>query len=75
MALSKDVLGLALYEAANSFNDQEPPEDPEANRLEFWKTVADTIINHFKTTGVINVTVATTGTAAAQTGTGIGTIS
>lgn len=74
MALNKDVLGAALYNAAKDFNDKEPPEDVEANRLAYWKVIADEIIKHIKI-GQVSVTVATTGTAVAQTGTGTGTIS
>ena len=75
MPLNKDILGAALSAKANEFNDTEiTPEDLPTARLNFWKGVADEIINHLKTAGVINVTVATTGTAAAQTGTGTGTI-
>jgi hypothetical protein len=39
------------------------------------KVDAEQIINHFKAAGVVNVNVITTGTAAAQSGTGVGTIS
>ena len=40
-----------------------------------WLKIATDIIDHLKTMGVINVTVATTGSATAQTGTGVGKIS
>lgn len=77
MALSKDVLGQALYDSEKQFNDKDSTAvgDIEAARLAFWKVQADEIIKHFKTAGVISVTVATTGTASAHTGTGSGTIS
>jgi len=68
MALNKDTLGSALYNMAEAFNDQEvpaTPEDLQTRRQNFWKGVAEEIINHIKTSGVVN----TTGTAAAQTGT------
>ncbi|AYD48197.1 hypothetical protein [Arachidicoccus soli] len=73
MALDKDILGAALNVAANNYNDKNI-EDLEAARLNFWTSIADTIISHFKTNGEINTTVATTGTATAQTGTGTGII-
>ena len=69
MALNKDILGQALYEASNTFNDTDiDPADLEAKRLEWWTVLADTVINHFHTNGVIYVT--TAGTASAQSGTG-----
>lgn len=76
--LNKDVLGLALQTAANNYNDIEVDVTDaaavDAYRLNFWKVIAEQIINHFKTAGVVTVTVATTGTATAHTGTGSGTI-
>ncbi|MDE3185286.1 MAG: hypothetical protein KGM16_17880 [Bacteroidota bacterium] len=76
MALSKDILGQDLYTRAMAFNDVDiAPADLEAQRLAWWKTIAEGIINHFKTNGVISVNVSTTGTASAQTGSGTGTIS
>lgn len=45
-----------------------------ATSLAAFEALADAIITHLQMTAVINVTVATTGTAAAQTGTGSGTI-
>lgn len=75
MALSKDILGQALYDATTGFNDTDiDPADMEAQRLALWKVVADTVINHFKTLGVVSVAVVTTGTATNHTGTGTGTI-
>lgn len=66
MALSKDILGLALYDRAKELNDKPPDEigDMEEARLNFWKAIADEVINHIKVYGQVN----TTGTAAAQTG-------
>lgn len=71
--LDKDVLGQALYDSEKQFNDVDIT-DMEAARLSFWKVQADVIINHFKTAGVINVTVTTAGSATAQSGSGTGTI-
>lgn len=76
MALNKDVLGAALNAMAENFNEKDiAPENITAERLNFWKGVAEQIINHIKTAGVVNVNVTTTGTAAAQAGTGIGAMS
>lgn len=67
MALNKDVLGAALKAKADSYNNVAPenPADLETIRTEFWKGVAEEIINHIKTAGVVN----TTGSSSAQTGT------
>ncbi len=70
MALSKDILGLALYERAQALNDKPPDEigDLEQARKDFWEAIADEVISHFKTFAVIHVT--TAGTATAQSGFG-----
>jgi hypothetical protein len=74
--LDKTILGTDLYNRAAAFNDVDiAPEDLEARRLAWWETIADGVIQHLKTNGVIAVNVATTGTASAQAGTGTGTIS
>jgi hypothetical protein len=77
MALNKDILGTALYNRLNEFNnkDIDATGNMEAARLSFCKALADEVINHIKTAAVVNVTVSTTGTATAHTGTGTGTIS
>ena len=72
MALDKDILGQALSDKANEYNDKNIA-DINAARLEFWTGIADVVISHFKANGVINVNVTTTGMATAQTGTGTGT--
>lgn len=76
MALNKDILGTALYNTLDAFNDKDIDEtgDIEAARLAFCKALANEVINHIKSSGVVNVTVTTTGTAAAHTGTGVGAI-
>lgn len=73
MALNKDVLGAALKSMADDYNNI-AAENVETARTNFWKGVAEQIIEHIKTAGVVNVTVNTTGTAAAQTGTGVGSM-
>lgn len=69
MALNKDVLGVALKSAADAFNEQNiVPTDAAAlaeYRLNFWKAVAEAVINHFKTAGVVT----TFGNSVTQTGT------
>ena len=69
MALSADILGPQLKLAVQSVND------PVNNSDAVFRAMAAAIIDHFKTAGVVNTVVATTGTAAAQTGTGVGGIS
>ena len=54
MALNKDVLGLDLYTRANAWNEIDIA-DMEAARLAFWKSIADGIIEHFKSNGVLHV--------------------
>jgi hypothetical protein len=54
MALSKDVLGLALYNRASNYNDKEI-DDIDQARQDFWKGVAEEIINHFKSNATLNV--------------------
>jgi hypothetical protein len=53
MALSKDVLGAALYNRAQGFNDQE--ESLDQARRDFWKAVAEEIINHIKSNAMLTV--------------------
>ena len=66
MALSKDILGLDLYDRVTALNNKAPDEigNIEQARKDFWNTVAEGIINHIKVYGQVN----TTGTATAQTG-------
>ncbi len=77
MALNKDVLGANLYNAFTAFNNKTPAQlgDIEDARLAFCKALADEVIKHITTQGVVSVTVTTTGTATNHTGTGTGTIS
>jgi hypothetical protein len=57
MALNKDVLGTALYNQAKQWNEKTTDQlgDLENSRLEFWKAVADTIIQHLKTAAILKV--------------------
>ena len=64
MALNKDVLGFDLYTRANAYNEVDIT-NIEVARLEFWKNVADGIIEHFKTSG--ELLVPGTGLAAGST--------
>ncbi len=80
MALDKDILGQLLYNTRNVFSNRtyddliEEYETIEAVKLAACKAEAETIIDHFKTAGVVSVTVTTTGTETAHTGSGTGTI-
>lgn len=60
MAMNSATLGPAIASAVASLSEAE-----KANPAIIWTKVADEIIKHIQTTGVVN----TTGTAAAQTGT------
>lgn len=58
MALNKDILGQALYDATTSYNNTVfTPAELEAKRLAQWKAIAETIIDHFKNSAQINATV------------------
>jgi len=78
MALDKDILGQDLYNASLLYNDEEVDSEDEAAmeeyRLNFWKAIANKIIEHITASAEVSVNVTTTGTATAQTGTGTGTI-
>lgn len=54
MALNKDVLGTALFNRAQSFNDHDIA-DINAARQDFWKAVAEEIINHIKSSAMLTV--------------------
>jgi hypothetical protein len=69
MALNATVLGPALKTAVQSV------ADPINNSDEVFRKMAQAIIDHFISAGVVNTIVATTGTATAQSGTGVGGIS
>ena len=73
MALNKDLLGTALYNRAQSFNDQDINNIDQARR-DFWKAIAEEIVNHIKSNATL--TVPGTGLAAPPNGgpvTGIST--
>lgn len=54
MALNKDVLGAALFNRAQSFNDHDIENIDQARR-DFWKAIAEEIINHIKSSAMLNV--------------------
>jgi hypothetical protein len=54
MALNKDILGTALYTRAGNFNDKDI-ENIEQARQDFWKAIAEEIVNHIKTNATLNV--------------------
>jgi hypothetical protein len=55
MALNKDILGANLYAALTDFNDKDPATlgDLETARLAFCKAMADEVIKHITTAGVV----------------------
>lgn len=54
MALNKTTLGLDLKNRAEAFNETDIV-DLDAARLQFWTTIAEGIIEHFKNNGVLTV--------------------
>ena len=69
MAMSKDVLGLAI---ANRIIDADATDASKLDVQAFWKEIADMIISHIQDNATITVAsgikVSTTGTASAQKG-------
>jgi len=57
MALDKDILGQALYNALVDYNNKTSDVigDIETARLAFCKAMANEIINHFKTYSTLNI--------------------
>jgi len=54
MALNKDLLGAALYNKAQGYNDQDIDDIDQARR-DFWIAIAGEIINHLKSNATISV--------------------
>lgn len=71
MALNKAALKQAIKGLLEDLSTK--VDNPEQSREDFAERLS-TAIDTFVKTGTVNVTVATTGTAAAQTGTGTGGI-
>lgn len=67
MPLSKDVLGTAIASAVTALS-----VDDKTNLNLIWKAIANEVVNHIKTAGVVTIAagvpVATAGSASAQTG-------
>ena len=78
MAMSKDVLGLALAQVVIDAASTPPSGTQLANIKQFCTDVADAVITHIQTMAQVSpgIPVATAGGPAAQTGatTGPGTI-
>ena len=72
MALDKTTLEKSIETAFNNQSDKKV--DPAEARKAIAKDLANAF-NVFVKSGTVNTTVSTTGTAAAQTGTGTGSIS
>jgi len=74
MPLIASTLEADLNQLDDDFErDANINEDPKAARRRYNKRFAE-IVDAYIKTGTVKVTVATTGTAAAQTGTGTGNI-
>ena len=54
MALNKDLLGSALYNRAQSYNDQDIENIDQARR-DFWNAIAEEIVNHIKSNASLTV--------------------
>jgi hypothetical protein len=54
MALNKDVLGTALYNKAQNYNNINS-ENIEQTRLDFWKAIAEEIIKHIQSSATLTV--------------------
>jgi hypothetical protein len=54
MALNKDLLGAALYNRAQSFNDHDI-DNIDQTRRDFWKAIAEEIVNHIKSNAGVTV--------------------
>lgn len=64
MALNGDVLGTTIWAAIDALSSAQ-----QENTVEVWKAVANEIVDHFKTNGVVVVTGVTSGTASSGPGT------
>ena len=71
MAMSGTVLGAQI---ASIIADADASDDMKAQITSLWQDIASAIVSHIQTYGTVTVTVATTGSATAQSGTGSGTI-
>lgn len=71
--LAKTQLIVDILDAFDSVSNN-PSIDPATARTTIAQKLANAI-DTFVKSGTVNVTVATTGSAAAQTGTGVGTVS
>jgi len=69
MALNEILLGQALKSAVQGV------DDPQDNQDLIYREMAKAILDHIKAFGIVNTVVATTGSAAAQAGTGVGKLS
>ncbi len=59
MALSKTVLGPLIKAKIDAVADK-------TNRADLFEAMAEAVIEHITTAGVVNTTVSTTGTASAR---------
>jgi hypothetical protein len=70
MSLNANTLKNEIIADLDGLTDAE-----KADRDAMWLMICEKIIQHIQTYAVVSTTVSTTGTAAAQAGTGTGTIS
>lgn len=54
MPLDKDILGTALYNRAQNFNDVDVADIDQARR-NFWNGIAEEIVNHIKSNASLTV--------------------
>lgn len=56
MPLNKDVLGAALYAKASEYNNiDNDPDTLETVRENFWKGIAEVVIDHIKANATLSV--------------------
>ena len=77
MALNATTLSALIVSNLGSLNSGDANVDASYNEgtQKIADAIAQAVVSHITSMAVVNVTVATTGSAAAQTGTGTGTIS
>lgn len=71
MALNKAILKTQIEAAVKAINLTDPATDVPGSIAQIMADAIDTYVR----SAVVNVSVTTTGTAAAQTGTGVGSLS
>jgi len=70
-----NALGDSLWAAVKSSTGLSPSPADDIKGRDIWRAEAAVIVSHIVANALVTVTVATTGTAAAQSGGGTGSIS